>query len=80
MGRLKRFFSPQVSELVTNKLLQSHLREAAIRYFATCAASTAFSETTEPDDVMAVLREYHQAMGMLIFQHEAISSVLRVTA
>jgi class 3 adenylate cyclase len=31
---------------------------------------TAFSETTEPDDVMAVLREYHQAMGVLIFQHK----------
>jgi len=73
MGRLKRFFSPQVSELVVSsggeRLLQSHLREVTV-VFCDLRGFTAFSETTEPDDVMAVLREYHQAMGVLIFQYK----------
>ena len=73
MGRLKRFFSPQVSELVVSsggeRLLQSHLRDVTV-VFCDLRGFTAFSDTTEPDDVMAVLREYHQAMGALIFQYE----------
>ncbi|MGH7408443.1 MAG: adenylate/guanylate cyclase domain-containing protein, partial [Candidatus Methylomirabilales bacterium] len=31
---------------------------------------TAFSETAEPEEVMGVLREYHAAMGTLIFRFE----------
>jgi len=31
---------------------------------------TAFAETSEPEEVMAVLREYHAAMGQLILTHE----------
>ena len=31
---------------------------------------TAFAGSAEPEEVMAVLREYHQAMGELIFQYE----------
>jgi len=73
MGRLKRFFSPQVAELVVSsggeRLLQSHLREVTV-VFCDLRGFTAFSETTQPEEVMAVLREYHQAMGALIFRFE----------
>lgn len=73
MGRLKRFFSPQVSELVVSsggeQLLQSHRREVTV-VFCDLRGFTAFSETTAPGDVMAVLSEYHRAMGALIFRFE----------
>jgi class 3 adenylate cyclase len=73
MGRLKRFFSPQVSELVVSsggeQLLRSHLQEVTV-VFCDLRGFTAFSEATEPNDVMAVLREYHEAMGALIFRYE----------
>ena len=73
MGRLKRFFSPQLAEVVVSsggeKLLQSHRREVTV-VFCDLRGFTAFTETTEPEDVMTVLREYHHAMGTLIFQFE----------
>lgn len=73
MGRLKRFFSPQVAELVVSsggeQLLQSHRGEVTV-VFCDLRGFTAFTESTEPEDVMAVLREYHNAMGSLIFQFE----------
>src|SRR5215475_15224111 len=31
---------------------------------------TAFTEASEPEEVTAVLREYHECMGELIFQYE----------
>ncbi len=31
---------------------------------------TAFAETAEPEEVMAVLREYHAAVGEIIIEHE----------
>src|SRR5207253_328835 len=31
---------------------------------------TAFAETSEPEEVMGVLREYHVAMGRIILEHE----------
>ena len=73
MGRLKRFFSPQLAEVVVSsggeKLLQSHRREVTV-VFCDLRGFTAFAEITEPEDVMTVLREYHHAMGTLIFQFE----------
>ena len=30
---------------------------------------TGFSETSDPEDVMALLREYHKAIGEIIFRH-----------
>lgn len=73
MGRLKRFFSPQLSELVVSaggeKLLQSHRREVTV-VFCDLREYTAFSEAAEPEEVMEVLREYHTALGHLIFRFE----------
>jgi adenylate cyclase len=73
IGRLKRFFSPQLAELIVStgeeKLLESHRREVTV-VFCDLRGFTAFAETTEPEEVMEVLREYHTALGELIFRFE----------
>ncbi|MBW2409041.1 MAG: response regulator [Deltaproteobacteria bacterium] len=73
MGKLKRFLSPQLAQLVISrddeKLLESHRREITV-VFCDLRGFTAFSETGEPEEVMEVLREYHSAMGDLIFRFE----------
>lgn len=73
IGRLRRFFSPQVAELIVStgeeRLLESHRREVTV-VFCDLRGFTAFSETTEPEEVMRILREYHTALGELIFRFE----------
>ncbi|HXJ81622.1 MAG TPA: response regulator [Candidatus Methylomirabilis sp.] len=73
MGRLKRFFSPQLAELIVagdaEDPLKSHRREVTV-VFIDLRGFTAFAETAEPEEVMGVLREYHAEMGRLITEHE----------
>ena len=73
LGRLKRFFSPQLAELIVSggaeDPLKSHRREVTV-VFLDLRGFTAFAETAEPEEVMGVLREYHAAMGELIIEHE----------
>jgi len=73
VGRLKRFLSPQLADLIVSsgdeRLLESHRREITV-VFCDLRGFTAFAETAEPEEVMGVLREYHAAMGTLIFQFE----------
>jgi len=73
LGRLKRFFSPQLADLIAGggaeDPLKSHRREVAV-VFADLRGFTAFAETADPEEVMGVLREYHGAMGALILAHE----------
>jgi class 3 adenylate cyclase len=73
MARLKRFFSPQLAELIVSgdaeDPLRSHRREITV-VFLDLRGFTAFAETAEPEEVMAVLREYHAEMGRLVLEHE----------
>jgi len=73
LGRLKRFFSPQLAELIVaggaDDPLKTHRREVTV-VFLDLRGFTAFAETAEPEEVMSVLREYHAAMGQLILEHE----------
>ena len=73
LERLKRFFSPQVAELIvsgdTEDPLKSHRRDITV-VFLDLRGFTAFAETSEPEEVMGVLREYHAAMGRVILEHE----------
>jgi class 3 adenylate cyclase len=73
LGRLKRFFSPQLAELIVSGAaedpLQTHRREITV-VFLDLRGFTAFAEVSEPEEVMGVLREYHAAMGKLILEHE----------
>ena len=50
-------------------LLDSHRREVTV-VFCDLRGFTAFTETTEPEEAMNVLREYHAALGELIFKYE----------
>jgi adenylate cyclase len=68
LARLRRFLSPQIAELVLSepeKILKSHRREVAV-LFCDLRGFTAFSEEAEPEDVMAVLAEFHGTVGPLI--------------
>jgi adenylate cyclase len=73
LGRLKRFFSPQLADLIVaggaEDPLKTHRREVTV-VFLDLRGFTAFAETAEPEEVMGVLREYHAAMGKLILAHE----------
>ena len=72
MGRLRRFLPPQVADLIVSsgseKQLESHRREITA-LFCDLRGFTGFSETSDPEDVMALLREYHKAIGEIIFRH-----------
>ena len=65
-GRLKRFFSPQLAELIVSegeeRLLESHRREVTV-VFCDLRGFTAFAETTEPEEVMSILQQYHATLG-----------------
>ena len=73
LGRLKRFFSPQLADLIVSggadDPLKTHRREIAV-VFLDLRGFTSFSEAADPEEVMNVLREYHAAMGALILSHE----------
>jgi class 3 adenylate cyclase len=73
LGRLKRFFSPQLAELIVaggaEDPLRSH-RGVITVVFLDLRGFTAFAEQAQPEDVMRVLQEYHAAMGELILAHQ----------
>jgi adenylate cyclase len=72
MGRLRRFLPPQVADLIvasgTEKQLESHRREITA-LFCDLRGFTGFSESADPEDVMALLRDYHAAIGEMIIKY-----------
>jgi class 3 adenylate cyclase/AmiR/NasT family two-component response regulator len=74
MGRLQRFLTPQIAELVLSsggeQLLESHRRQITVVH-CDLRGFTGFSETAEPEEVMSTLRHYHEAIGKLIHKYEA---------
>ncbi|HET7071375.1 MAG TPA: response regulator [Nocardioides sp.] len=73
MGRLRRFLSPQLAELIVDSgdesFLESHRREIVV-VFCDLRGFTAFAEASEPEEVMGVLEQYFAALGDLIFRFE----------
>jgi adenylate cyclase len=74
IGRLQRFLAPQVAQMIASsdtpeKALASHRREVTV-VFCDLRGFTAFTETSEPEEVMGVLHEYHESLGELIFRYE----------
>ena len=73
IGRLRRFLSPQLADLVVDSgdesFLESHRREIVV-VFCDLRGFTPFAETAEPEEVMGVLGEYHAALGDLVFRFE----------
>lgn len=72
LGRLKRFFSPSVVDMLLSSSaedpLKSHRREVAA-VFVDLRGFTAFTETSDPEDVMRVLGEYHEGMGKMVMAY-----------
>ena len=75
LGRLRRFLSPQLAELIVSSgddetLLNAHRRQISV-LFCDLRGFTAFSETTAPEEVMRVLGQFHTMFGPLVRRFEA---------
>jgi adenylate cyclase len=73
LQRLKRFFSPQLAELIlaggADDPLRSHRREITV-VFLDLRGFTAFAERAEPEEVMRALSEFHRAMGTRVLEFQ----------
>jgi class 3 adenylate cyclase len=73
VGRLRRFLAPQLAQAIVSagneSILANHRREI-VALFCDLRGFTAFSETSEPEDIMQLLAEYHGALGPLIRDYE----------
>jgi class 3 adenylate cyclase/CheY-like chemotaxis protein len=70
-NRLRHFLSPQLADLVVGdeRLLLSHRSEIVV-VFCDFRNFTPFAETSEPEEVMGVLGQFHEAVGSLVHEHE----------
>jgi len=72
MGRMKRFLPPQLAEMVlageAADPLKPH-RSAVTVVYVDLRGFTAFSQESEPEEIMTVLNEYHSEMGALIQEY-----------
>ena len=72
MSRLRRFLPPQVADLIvasgSEKQLASHRREITA-LFCDLRGFTGFTESADAEDVMALLRDYHAAIGEIIIKY-----------
>lgn len=75
MDRLKRFFPQQVADTLLNdgheSLLQAQRRDVTV-VSVDLRGFTPFTEQTDPDEVIRVLREYFATMGHIAQRHEAM--------
>jgi adenylate cyclase len=73
-GRLRRFFSPAVADMLltgdAEDPLKTHRREIVV-VFLDLRGYTSFTEEFGADEVMRVLAEFHAAMGQLVMQYGA---------
>jgi GAF domain-containing protein len=72
-GKLRRFLAPQLAELIVaqgnESILESHRREIVV-VFCDLRGFTPFAERAEPEEVMALLKEYHAALGPIVAAFE----------
>jgi GAF domain-containing protein len=72
-GKLRRFLAPQLADLIIaqgdESILESHRREIVV-VFCDIRGFTAFAERAEPEEVMALLRDYHAALGPIVARYE----------
>jgi adenylate cyclase len=72
LERLKRFFSPQLAETISDggmKLLEPHRRYVSV-VFVDLRGFTYFAESVEPEELMDMLRQFHGEMGRIIVKYE----------
>jgi len=74
MSRLRRFLSPQVADLIVSsggeKQLESHRGEITA-LFCDLRGFTGFTENAQASDAMALLRDYHAAIGEIVIKYSA---------
>jgi adenylate cyclase len=74
VSRLRRFLSPQVADAVVSSgsesFLEPHRREIAV-FFCDLRGFTAFAGRVEPEEVLAVLNDYYEAIGTQLQKFEA---------
>jgi adenylate cyclase len=72
MSRLRRFLPQQVADLIvasgSDSQLESHRREITA-LFCDLRGFTGFTESADAEDVMALLRDYHAAIGAIIIKY-----------
>jgi class 3 adenylate cyclase len=75
VGRLKQFLAPQLAEMIVStgdeSILELHRRDIVV-VFCDLRGFTAFAETSEPEEVIAALREYYAALGPLVTRFEGM--------
>lgn len=74
LNALKRFVSPRVRELIVggevDNPFTTRRRDISV-LFVDLRGFTAFTETAEPEEVMAVLREFHDSLGRIVVARDA---------
>jgi adenylate cyclase len=74
LRRLRRFLSPQLADAVVSSgddsVLRSHRRQVAM-FFADLRGWTSFVDAVEPEELMCVLHEFHDAVGRLVKRFDA---------
>jgi class 3 adenylate cyclase len=71
LGELKRFLTPQVVDLLTTDGIDPHKphRRKISVVFLDLRGFTALTSSAEPEEVMDILNEYHEAMGALVSKY-----------
>lgn len=73
LARLKSFFSPQLAEAIAagrgDEFLKTHRREITVQFFD-LRGFTAFTDESEPEEVMELLRAFHTALGRLVLEQQ----------
>ena len=74
LRRLRRFLSPQLADALVcsgdESILSSHRRQVAM-FFADLRGWTSFVDAVEPEELMRVLGEFHDTIGVLVREFEA---------
>jgi len=79
LRQLQRFLSPQLADAIVSSgdesVLQSHRRQVAV-LFCDLRGYTNFADAVEPEELMGVLGEFHEAVGRLVHRYEATVGAL----
>jgi adenylate cyclase len=79
LGQLQRFLSPQLADAIVRSgdesILRSHRRQVAV-LFCDLRGYTNFADAVEPEELMGVLNEFHEAIGRLVHRFEATVGAL----
>ena len=73
LGQISQFFPKKLAEAIlsgnASEVLQPHRRDITAM-FLDLRGFTSFAETSEPEELMAVLAEYHAEVGKGLLKHE----------